>query len=101
VFRRIVSELDESKLLIRDSDLGQTDLLYDLDLKGEWMLKASYTTTAQSGKDPGDGALIRFQIVHWYVDEAHDWPDKGRDIYPYYYDGKVIGIGAASSPDQK
>ena len=65
------------------SGLGQSNIYFDLEVNGEWMLLA--------GKEVEGGKILSFRLLRRYMkDRKEKGPDVQRVVFPYYEFGKVI-----------
>jgi hypothetical protein len=66
-----------------DSGMGESDIFFDLEVNGEWMLHAKK-------KLRGD-KILRFRLVRSYMQDRNGkGPDVRRVVFPYYEFGKII-----------
>lgn len=72
------------------SGFGESDMVFDLGVNGEWVLKA---------KEVEGGKILRFQVVRGYVkDRNGKGPDVQRVVFPYFEFGKIITGPMESRP---
>ena len=84
VFGRLPKDWDGKLTVVGGgSGLGQSNIYFDLEVNGEWMLLA--------GKEVEGGKILSFRLLRRYMkDRKEKGPDVQRVVFPYYEFGKVI-----------